>query len=119
MPANLRMAREGISPPAPQGPSLAQQMFAKFMQNTQAPAASTGGVDIPNGPNNSPSFVPLPAPRPASAPQDDSNMPFWMRNAYMQKDRDTNTYLDPTMASRASATSGHDIIKSMLGMFSG
>lgn len=54
--------------------------------------------------------VPMPKPRPAmldamaqAAPEETSQaeMPWWMRNAALQKDPETGEFLDPAMAAKA------------------
>jgi hypothetical protein len=77
---------------------------------------SQGGVDIADRPGSSPRDIPMPQPRPAEAP---SPMGFFQRNAYLQKDQESGEYLDPTFAAKANASSGNDIIKSMLASFMG
>lgn len=107
----------GFGPQVPQsmqGPSLAQLLSNAVKGQDPGQPLNLNSLNSVTVPDK----VPMPAPRPAEAPAPTSDpMSFFMRNAYLQKDRDSGEYLDPTYAARANATSGHDIVKRMLSAF--
>jgi hypothetical protein len=58
--------------------------------------------------------TPMPAPRPAAAPQAPEQMGFFQRNTAMMTDPMSGEFIDPTSASKAS---GPDVIAKLMDYF--
>ena len=82
-------------------------------QATSGRASATRGVDIPDRPGSSPKAPQQNAPASPAARPEPQQMDWFKRNAYLQKDRDTGTYLNPELARQAGATDLPPLAKAM------
>jgi hypothetical protein len=88
----------------------------EHIYNNNEPSPLDGRT--PAAPAIAASGTPTPQPRPpeasiAPAPQPD--LGWFKRNAYLQTDPVSGSYLDPSLATQANATTGPDLIKKFMG----